>query len=67
MRGKPGSDDCRQQGAQKGLEPSDEPAEVVAGGGQDGIGAVERWRQRVSEERSKGSEWQKLSFPQKYW
>lgn len=26
-----------------------------------------RWRQRVNDERSKGSLWQKLSSPQKYW
>ena len=28
------------EGAQKGLEPSDEAAEIVTGGGHDGIGAV---------------------------
>jgi hypothetical protein len=26
-----------------------------------------RWRQRVIDERSKGSAWQKNSSPQKYW
>jgi hypothetical protein len=26
-----------------------------------------RWRQRVIDERSNGSVWQKLSSPQKYW
>ena len=33
-----GIEDCRDQGGEKSLDPPDEQAEVVAGGGEDGVG-----------------------------
>ncbi len=35
-----GSEERGDQGAQKGFEPSEEKAEIVAGGGENGVGAV---------------------------
>ena len=35
-----GPEDGGDEGTQKGFEPPDEEAEVVAGGGEDGVGAV---------------------------
>ncbi len=58
MRSEAGSEACGDEGAQKGFEPSDEQAEVVSGGGEDGVrhfigsrtSALKavRWRVRVS-------------------